>query len=184
MRYRLLGLVVLASLVGCGGSDSEDDSPRAGRPPARTQPASERFVRQVDALCRDANPELAAIMTALVKARDAGRAGRVSASRTFGAFAALLRKASATTARLQARLRSITAPRQERAFYRALAGSIQEGASNLRRQVSAAEARDARRLRDLSVAGSVINARGNGLIAGHGGFRFCGRGWRARTRSR
>lgn len=72
-------------------------------------------------------------------------------------------------------MRYVDVPRREAAFHDALIDSVDEGSSNLRRQVSAAEAQDAGRLRDLSVKGSVINARGKGLIAGHGGFRSCGR---------
>ncbi|HWC26194.1 MAG TPA: hypothetical protein VG474_06380 [Solirubrobacteraceae bacterium] len=136
---------------------------------------SAEFVRRVDALCKETNPELAEIMTALTNARDAGRAGRVSRPDTFEVFATLLRRASATTERFEERLRAIEVPRRERAFHAALVNSVAEGSSNLRQQVSAAEAQDASRLRDLSVQGSVINARGKGLLAGHGGFRFCGR---------
>ena len=57
-------------------------------------------------------------------------------------------------------MRYVEVPRREAAFYDALIDSVDEGSSNLRQQVSAAEARDADRLRDLSVKGSVINARG------------------------
>ena len=175
MRYPVL--IVLATLAGCGGSDADDGDSRRPAPPAavEAQPTSEEFVRRVDALCKDTNPELAEIMTALTKARDAARAGRVSRSETLAAFATLLRRASTTTERFAERLRAIEVPRRERAFYDALVNSVEEGSANLRRQVSAAEARDASRLRDLSIQGSVINARGKGLIAGHGGFRFCGR---------
>lgn len=176
MRYPVLGVIVLATLAGCGGSDSEDRDPRRpASPSVEAQLRSDAFVRRVDALCKDANPALAETMTALTKARDAGRTGRISLPETFEAFATLLRRASATTERLRARLRTIDVPRRERAFYDALTDSVKEGSSNLRRQVSAAEEKDAVRLRDLSVKGSLINARGKGLIAGHGGFRFCGR---------
>lgn len=175
MRYPVFGVIVLATLAGCGGSDSEGGDSRRPVPPAEVPLTSDEFVRRVDALCKDTNPELAEIMTALTKARDAGRAGRVSLPKTFEAFATLLRRADATTGRFRARLRAIEVPRRERAFYDALIESVEEGSSNLRQQVSAAEAQDAGRLRDLSVNGSVINARGKGLIAGHGGFRFCGR---------
>lgn len=176
MRYPVLGVIVLAALAGCGGSDPEDgDSRQPAASSAEAQLRSEAFVRRVDALCKETNPELAEIMTAVTKARDAGRAGRVSLPKTFESFATLLRRANATTERFRARLRAIEVPRRERAFYDALIDSVEEGSSNLRQQVSAAEAHDARRLRDLSVEGSVINAKGKGLIAGHGGFRFCGR---------
>lgn len=176
MRFILLGVMVLATLAGCGDSDSQDgDSRGPARPEAQAQVTPDEFTRRVDAACRDANPELAEIMAAITKARDAGRAGRVSLPETFDAFATLLRRASATTERFIARLRAVKAPRRETAFRTALIGSVEEGLSNLRRQVSAAEAQDAARLRDLSVQGSVINARGKGVIAGHGGFRHCGR---------
>jgi len=62
----------------------------------------------------------------------------------------------------------------ERAFYDALVDSLERGSVNLRQQERAAEAQDAVRLRDLSVNGSLINAKQKGLITGHGGFRFCG----------
>jgi hypothetical protein len=175
MRYPVLGVIVFATLAGCGGSDSEDGDSRRPDPPAEARLASDNFVRRVDALCRATNPELAEIMRALTKARDAGRARRVSLPRTFEAFETLLRRADATTERFRVRLRAIEVPRRERAFFHALTDSVDQGSANLRQQVSAAEAQDAGRLRDLSVKGSVINARGKGLIAGHGGFRFCGR---------
>lgn len=175
MRFLLLGVIVLTTVAGCGGSDSEDSDSRRPAPPAEGQLTSDEFVRQVDAVCKVTNPQLAGIMTALTKARDAGRAGRVSLPETFEAFATLLRRAIATTERLRARLRAIKVPRHQRAFFDALLDSIEQGSSNLRQQVSAAEAQDATTLRDLSLKGSAINARGKGLIAGHGGFRFCGR---------
>jgi hypothetical protein len=99
----------------------------------------------------------------------------VSLPKTFETFAVLLRRARATTERFRSQLRAVEVPRRERAFYDALTDSLAKGASNLREQLSAAEAQDAVRLRDLSVQGSVINAKGKGLITGHGGFRFCGR---------
>lgn len=170
MRYAVLGVIIVATLAGCGGSDSKD----AESPPA--QGASDAFVRQVDTLCKDTNPELAAITAALTRARDARRAGQVSEPKTFQTFATLLRNATATTERFVARLRAIEVPRGERAFYDALIVSVEDGSSNLRQQLSAAEAQDATRLRDLSIKGSVINARAKGLITGHGGFRDCGRG--------
>lgn len=176
MRCALLGVAAAAALLGCGGCDSEDgDSRRPARPPAEARAAGEEFVRRVDAACKDVNPELAEVMAALTNARDAARAGRVSPTKTFEAFATQLRRASATTERLRARLRAIEVPRRERSFHRSLSDSIEEGAANLRRQVGAAEAQDAVKLRTLSVEGSVINARAKGLVAGHGGFRFCGR---------
>ena len=174
MRRALLGVLAAAVVAGCGGSDSDEDESRSANPSSND--AGPEYVRRVDALCRDANPQLARIQTAITSARDAGRAGRVSPSRTFETFAMLLRRASAITERLQARLRSVEAPPGERAFHDALLGSLAKGALNLREQVTAAEAQDARTLRDLSVKGTVINAAGKGLIAGHGGFRFCGRG--------
>ena len=160
MRVPVFGVIVLATLAGCGGSDSEGDD----------------FVRRLDALCKVTNPELAEINTALTEARDAGRAGRVSVPETLDTFATLLRRAEETTGRFEARLRAMEVPKGERAFHDDLLDSVEKGSSNLGRQVNAAEARDAVRLRDLSVAGSEINARGKGLIAGHGGFRYCGRG--------
>lgn len=161
MRQLVLGVIVAALLAGCGGSDSED--------------GSEEFVRRVDALCKEANPELAEINTALTRARDAARAGRVSLPKTFETFAMLLRRASATSGRFEARLRDIAAPRAEQDFHDALLASVAKGTSNLRQQISAAERRDAVALRDLSQKGTLFNARSKALVAGHGGFRFCGR---------
>ena len=177
MRPLVLCTLLAAALAGCGGSDSDEDaSPQSTAPSAEKRPASDKFVQQLDALCKDANPELAEINTALTQARDAARAGQVSPANTFRTFATLLRRASATTERLEAQLRTIKPPADERAFYDALVGSLEQGSSNLRQQVSAAEARDAAKLRDLSVNGSVINAKQKGRIEGHGGFRYCGQG--------
>jgi len=176
MRYAVLGVIILVALVGCGGSDSDDgDSRRPATPSADSQRASDEFVRRVDMLCKDTNPQLAAIMAALTKVRDAGRAGRASLPKTFDAFATLLRNASQTTKRFVAQLRAIEVPSRERAFYDALIDSVEKGSSNLRQQERAAEAQDASRLRALSIQGSTVNARGKGLIGGHGGFHFCGR---------
>ncbi|HEX8742501.1 MAG TPA: hypothetical protein VF712_05160 [Thermoleophilaceae bacterium] len=158
---RLLLVVMVGAIAGCGGSGSGDD--RDG------------FVQRVDALCRQANPELVEINTALVRARDAARSGRAGARETFATFARLLRRAGAVTGRLVTRLREIEPPARERDFHRALIAAVDEGASNLRRQIDAAERRDAGALRELSRRGSVANARSKGLIAGHGGFRDCGR---------
>jgi len=177
MRDRVLGVIVVAALVGCGGSDSDGgDSSATASTSAQAELTSEEFVRRVDAACNDTNPELVRITTALTTARDARRAGRASASETFDDFAALLRRASATTRRFVARLRAITVPERQRAFHDAVTDSVEKGLANLGQQVRAAEAQDAIRLRDLSVAGSVINARAKGLLTGHGGFRHCGRG--------
>jgi len=175
MRQLVLGVIVVSTLAGCGGSDPGDDSSgRPARPSAEARPANEAFVQRLDALCEDATPKLAEIRSALTKARDAGRTGRVSLPKTFNAFAVLLRRASATTERFKARLRPIEPPVGERAFYDALVDSLERGSVNLRQQERAAEAQDAVRLRDLSVNGSLINAKQKGLITGHGGFRFCG----------
>ena len=177
MRALVLGTLLVAGLAGCGGSDSDEDaSPRSTAPPAETRPASNEFVQRLDALCKDANPQLAEINAALTKARDAARAGQVSAEKTFGTFATLLRRASATTKQFAARLRAIRPPADERAFYDALVASLDQGLVNLGRQVRAAAAQDAATLRDLSIAGSVASAKQKGLIEGHGGFRFCGQG--------
>jgi hypothetical protein len=178
MRPLALGLLLAATLAGCGGSDSDDDggTRRTAPSSAETRPASDEFVRQLDGLCRDVQPKLAVIMTALVKARDAARAGQVSPPATFRAFATLLGRAITITERLDARLREIEVPSDERAFHSALVGTVERGLSNLRLQVRAAQAQDAVRLSELSRNGSVINANQKGLLTGHGGFRVCGRG--------
>jgi len=172
MRYRVLGVIVVAALAGCGGSDSEDGESRTTAPP---QPTSAKFVRQVDALCKDTRPALARAATALTKARDARRAGRASVSRTFDVFAIQLRKATAATERFLARLRAMAVPEPEKPFHGSVIDSVGKGLANLGEQTSAAEAQDAIRLRELSIAGSVINARTKGLFTGHGDFRHCGR---------
>ena len=175
MRRVLPAAAAAALIAGCGGSDSDDETPPAGSS-AGTRVMEERYVAQVDAACKEATPELTRIMAAVVRARDAARAGQADPSQTFDTFARHLRRAGVVTERLESRLRTVEPPKGERSFHDALLESVEEGASNLRRQVAAAEARDANRLRDLSVRGSVLSAKGKGLIAGHGGFRFCGRG--------
>lgn len=159
MKPWVVTVALAAALAGCGGSDSDGES--------------DEFVRQVDALCADARPELAEIRAAVIRARDAARAGRVSAPETFETFATLLRRAGAITDRFEARLRSIEPPSGEEEFHDALIDSVEKGSSNVRRQVSAAEAEDPERLRELSTEGSVIEAERTGLISGHGGFRQC-----------
>ena len=158
----VLGVVVAALLAGCGGSDSDN--------------GGDEFVRQVDALCRQTSPELAEINTALISARDAARAGRVSAPKTFETFATLLRRATAITERFEARLREIAPPPAERDFHDELVDSVEQGAANLRQQIRAAEREDAVELRELSQQSSLLSARTKGLFAGRGGFRSCGRG--------
>ena len=162
MRLLALGIIVAIAFAGCGGSDSDGES--------------DEFVRQVDALCADARPELAEIRAAIIRARDAARAGRVSAPETFDTFAALLRRAGTIRDRFEARLRSIEPPSGEKEFHEALLESVERGAANLREQVSAAEEEDAVRLRELSTEGSLIQSERTGLIAGHGGFEECGQG--------
>lgn len=104
-----LGLIVVATLASCGGFDSEDGSSRrAATSSADARLASDRFVRRIDAMCKDATPDLAEISTALTQARDAGRAGRASLPKTFKTFAMLLRRAHVTTARFEARLAPVT----------------------------------------------------------------------------
>ena len=156
----VLGVVIAALLAGCGDSDSED--------------GGDEFVRQVDALCEQTNPDLAEINAALIRARDAARAGRVSPSETFETFATLLRRATAITGRFEARLREIDPPPEERDFHEDLLDSVERGAANVREQIRAAEREDAIELRELSQEGSLLNARTKGLVTGHGGFRFCG----------
>ena len=177
MRRLAFAVLALALFpIGCGGSDEGDeDTRRRASTAEEARPGTDAFVRRVDSLCKEANPGLAAGAAALTRARDAARAGRVSLPATFKTFEALLRKADETTDRLRRGLRAIDAPEQERAFHAALMGSVEKGSRNLREQISAAEAQDAVRLRELSVQGSLINARAKGLIKGHGGFRHCGR---------
>ena len=176
MRHLVLAMIVTATFAGCGGSGSEDGAPRPREPtPAGPRATGEEFARQVDALCKDTQPELAEIRAALTATRDAGRSGRVSLPKTFEAFTMLLRRAGTVTDRFEARLRSITAPSGERGFREALVRSLEQGSSNLRAQVSAAKRQDAVGLRELSLKGSLINAEQKGLIAGRGGFKFCGR---------
>ena len=163
MRHLLLSALVGALLAGCGGSDSGSDD------------ASDEFVRQVDALCEQANPQLAEINAALMRARDAARAGQVSPRETFETFATLLRRADTTTQGFEDRLRKISPPEEEREFHANLLDSIEQGRANLRQQIGAAEREDAVALRDLSQQGSQLNARTKGLVTGHGDFRFCGR---------
>ena len=162
MKPWVVTVALAAVLAGCGGSDSDDES--------------DEFVRQVDALCADAGPELAEIRTSVLRARDAARAGRVSAPETFDTFATLLRRAGVITDRFEARLRSIEPPSGEEEFHTALLESVERGSANLRAQVSAAEDEDAVRLRELSTEGSLIQSERTGLIAGHGGFEECGQG--------
>ena len=152
-------VVVLALLAGCGGSDSGDGE----------------YVRRVDALCKRATPELAAIQTALVQARDKARAGEVKPAETFREFERLLAEAEAETRRVTAGLRELSPPSSEEDFHRDLIGSTEEGVANLRLQQRAARRSDAIALRNLSVEGSRISARSKGLVTGHGDFRFCGR---------
>jgi hypothetical protein len=164
VKHLVLAVIVASALAGCGGSDSEDDTTRA------------EFVRRIDELCGDANPELAQIRTALTEARDARRAGRVSQAKTFDAFAMLLRRATAVTEHFETRLLEIEAPSADRTFYEALVDSVQESSANLRQQVRAAEAQDASTLSNLSVKSTLIDAERKGIFAGHGGFQTCGRG--------
>jgi len=151
--------VVLALLAGCGGSDSGDGE----------------YEERVDALCKKANPDLAAIQTALVQARDKARAGQVRPAETFREFERLLAEAKAATHQITAGLREVSPPSSEEEFHRDLIGSTEEGVANLRLQQRAARRSDAVALRNLSVEGSRISARSKGLVNGHGDFRFCGR---------
>lgn len=180
MRSLLVGALVVALLAGCGG-DSDDGADRTtsstARDPVEARHERERraYVRRVDALCRDANPQLKGIMAALTRARDAARSGQAGLPETFETFARLLRRAQAVSGRLETRMRAVAAPEGERSFHEHVVESVQKGSANLREQIRAAEARDSIRLRDLSVRGSVINAEGKGLIKAHGGFRHCGK---------
>lgn len=167
-----LALIGAAVVAGCGGDD-DGDGGSSSSPEARL---AAEFVQRVGAVCKAANPQLAEIRRELREARDAGRAGRVSESKTLKRFTALLRRASAITDRVLTRLRAIEPPEAERVFYRAFVNSTEQGSLNLRQSISAAEAQDAPRLSDLSVRGSLINARRAELIKDHGGFRYCGRG--------
>ena len=160
MRHVVVAVVFAAALAGCGGSDSEDEG--------------DEFVRQVDSLCAEARPELAEIRASVIRARDAARAGRVSAQETFDTFATLLRRAGAITDRFEEQLRSIEVPSGEEEFHQALTESVEKGSTNVREQVSAAEAEDAVRLRELSIEGTTIEAERTGLIEGRGGFEECG----------
>ena len=168
MRRLLLGALAAAIFAGCGGgSDSEED----GR-----KPSSGPYVRRVDSLCQRANPELARITTTLRQTRDAARSGRAGLPETFRRFAVLLRRAESVSESLESGLRRVDPPARERSFHDDLVAAVEKGSANLRQQVRAADARDAVKLRELSVSGSVLNAEAKGLVAGHGGFRFCGRG--------
>ena len=174
-----VGLVAAALLAACGGADSEGPRAAGGTEPGaaegeKPRAADGRFVRRVDALCESANPELARINTAILRTRDDARAGRAGLPQTFRTFATLLRRASAVSSRLESRLAQVPAPPAERAFHKALLESVGRGVANVRRQVAAAESRDAIALRELSMEGSVLSARTKGLVRGHGGFRFCG----------
>jgi hypothetical protein len=160
MRALVLGAMLSGLLIACGGSE-----PDTGR---------DEYVRRVDALCRQTRPQLAEINTALIRARDASRSGQVSASKTFLTFATLLGRAKTVTGELRAGLRKITPPAADRDFHDQLVDSIEQGEANVEKQIVAAERRDADALRDLSVQGTTLNARTKGLVAGHGGFRFCG----------
>lgn len=171
MRKLLLAAVAAALMAGCGGSDSDE-----GDTDRTTAPSTGDYTRRVDALCQEANPELRRIMAAVTRARDAARAGQVGLARTFETFATLLRRAQVVSDGLEADLREVVPPADERAFHDDLLASLQKGSANLREQVRAAEARDSVRLRELSIRGSVINAEGKGLVAGHGRFRYCGKG--------
>ena len=171
-------MVVATTLVSCGGSDSDEDtSPPSTAPSAEARPASEEFVRQLDALCKDANPELAEINTALTR----GPRRSARRSRKLGEHVQNLRDAAAQGERDHGATRGPAAQQSSRRqpsepSTTTSVDSLEQGSSNLRQQVGAAEARDAAKLRDLSVNGSVINAKQKGRIEGHGGFRFCGQG--------
>ena len=167
MRRLLLGALVAAVFAGCGGADSDQKD---------AAPSSGPYVRRVDALCREASPELARIMAALRQARDSARSGQAGLPQTFVTFATLLRRAETVSGWLEAGLRRVDPPAHEQAFHGDLVASVEKGSENLRQQVRAAEARNAVKLRELSVRGSVLNAEAKGRVAGHGGFRFCGKG--------
>jgi hypothetical protein len=161
LKPLVLGLTLGALLAGCGGSET----PNPG----------DEYVRRVDALCRQARPQLAEINQALIRARDAGRSGRVSLPRTFETFSTLLGRASKVGSTLRAGLGQITPPPAERDFHAELLAAIDQGNANVKRQIDAAQRRDAAGLRDLSTKGTALNERTKGLVTGHGGFRFCGR---------
>jgi hypothetical protein len=143
---RLLLFALLAGLLAGCGGSDSEDD---GGERTSSASSSSGYVRRVDALCLP---------------------------QTFETFATLLRRAVAVSDRLEAGLREVEPPARERAFHEDLLDSAAKGAENLRRQVSAAQARDSVRLRELSVRGSVLNAEAKGLVAGHGGFRSCGKG--------
>lgn len=161
-----LGVLVALLMTGCGAGD---DPERAGE-------RGGAFVAKVDALCKSANPQLASINAAIIRARDDARAGRAGPRETFGTFEQLLGRGEAVTDRLLARLRGISPPPDEEAFHADLVESLGRGAANVKRQIAAARRQDAAELRELSLEGSLLNARTKGLVAGHGGFRHCGRG--------
>ena len=153
-------VVAVLVLGGCGGSDSGDGD----------------YVNRVDALCKKANPELAAIQAELVQARDRARAGELKPADTFREFERLLAEAEAVTRRVTAGLRDVSPPSSEEEFHEDVLKAVEEGAANLRLQQRAARRGDAVELRRLSVEGSRISARSRGLADRHGDFRFCGRG--------
>lgn len=177
MRLLALGLLVAAILAACGDSESgRGDSSASEATSTSAEATSAEFVRRVDALCKSVSPRLTQIQARIIRARDAARAGRASLPKTFETFAALLRQASTIAGRFETSLRQMEAPRSERRFRGALLRSVEQSSSNLQQQVRAAERQDAVELRDLSRQGTVITARNKGLVTGHGGFRFCGRG--------
>jgi hypothetical protein len=155
-----ISAVVVALLAGCGGSDAGDGG----------------YVKRVDALCKKANPDLVAIQTALVQARDRARAGEAKPAETFREFERRLAEAESVTRRLTTGLREVSPPSSEEEFHDDLLRSAEEGGANLRLQRRAARRGDAVALRNLSLEGSRISARSKGLVNGHGDFRFCGRG--------
>jgi hypothetical protein len=169
-------LVGVASLVGCGGDDSEDSESRQPAQTSADTRSGSDFVASLDSLCRRTRPELVRIQAQLVQARDAARSGQASLPATFSTFVTLLSRAESATARFSERLDALPAPSSERAFRKRVAGSVQAGRQNLRRQIRAAEAQDSVTLRELSIEGTTIDSERRGLFAGHGGFRSCAKG--------
>jgi hypothetical protein len=153
-----LSWVLVILLAGCGGGEGDG------------------FVAQLDGLCKRTNPKLVAINASIIRARDQARAGGVRPAETFATFETQLSRASVITDRLVAELRELSPPPDEEDFHADLVGSLGQGASNVKRQVKAASQQDAAALRELSLEGSRLNARTKGLVEGHGGFRYCGRG--------
>lgn len=168
-RIAALALLCLSiAAVGCGGDEDEPDSP-AGTPASssETAPTREEFIAQGDAICKDANEEIAEI--------NSGETGASTLEEGLEQLARVAADGYEVTRGYVGEFRDLTPPEGDEETVDKIVSGLEQQAGIIGQLADAADSGDTEQFQQITPQVQEIRNRVRSLLQGYG-FDDCGSG--------